>query len=90
MFHGSIFLGKYLRGNADSEISGITATAGDNRISDAGVHIMVAGLVLQVFSLVLYVALCLEFAWRVRQTVKDERFVTLRGTGSFRVFKYGW
>ncbi|KAE9377444.1 putative RTA1 domain protein [Stipitochalara longipes BDJ] len=67
---------------------GITATAGDKRTSNAGVHIMVAGLALQVFSLVLYMVLCLEFAWRVRHVTKEERFVELRGTGGFRGFKY--
>jgi hypothetical protein len=68
---------------------GITATAADKSTSDAGVHIMVAGLALQVFSLVLFMVLCLEFAWNARRALKEERFVDLRGTGSFRVFKYG-
>lgn len=68
---------------------GITATAGDQSISSAGVHIMVAGLALQVFSLVVFMFLCLEFAWHVRDARKDERFVDLRRTGAFRVFKYG-
>jgi hypothetical protein len=68
---------------------GITATAGNKSTSNAGVHIMVAGLALQVFSLVLFMFLCLEFAWHVRDARKDERFVDLRGTRAFRVFKYG-
>lgn len=68
---------------------GITATAGDQSISNAGVHIMVAGLALQVFSLVVFMFLCLEFAWYARGARKDERFVDLRRTGAFRVFKYG-
>jgi hypothetical protein len=68
---------------------GITATAGDKSISNAGVHIMVAGLALQVFSLVLFMVLCLELSWYARGAHKEERFVDLRGTGSFRVFKYG-
>ena len=68
---------------------GITATAGDQSISNAGVHIMVAGLALQVFSLVVFMFLCLEFAWYARDARKDERFVDLRRTGAFRVFKYG-
>lgn len=68
---------------------GITSTAGDQSTSNAGVHIMVAGLAFQVFSLVLFMFLCLEFAWYVRDARKDERFVDLRRTGAFRVFKYG-
>lgn len=68
---------------------GITATAGDKNTSNAGVHIMVAGLALQVFSLVLFMVLCLEFAWHVRDARKEERFMELRSTGAFRVFKYG-
>lgn len=68
---------------------GITSTAGDQSASDAGVHIMVAGLAFQVFSLVLFMVLCLEFAWYARRARKEERFVDLRGTGAFRVFKYG-
>ena len=68
---------------------GIAATAGDQHTSAAGVHIMVAGLALQVFSLVLFMALCLEFAWHVRHARKEERFVELRGSGAFRAFKYG-
>jgi hypothetical protein len=68
---------------------GITSTAGDKSTSEAGIHIMVAGLAFQVFSLVLFMVLCLEFAWHVRQARKDERFADLRCTGSFRVFKHG-
>lgn len=70
---------------------GITSTANTRKASDAGVHIMVAGLALQVFSLVLFMVLCMEFAWCVRRTRdgKDERFEDVRRTGAFRVFKYG-
>ncbi|TVY24036.1 Sphingoid long-chain base transporter [Lachnellula hyalina] len=67
---------------------GITATSGDQATSDAGVHIMVAGLALQVSSLVLFMILCLEYAWQVRHSPKQDRFMDLRSTGSFRVFKY--
>ena len=70
---------------------GITSTASDKSTSDAGVHIMVAGLAFQVFSLALFMVLCLEFAWCVRRArnAKEERFEDLRSTGGFRVFKYG-
>ncbi len=67
----------------------MTATAGDQSTSNAGVHIMVAGLALQIFSLIVFMFLCLEFAWYVRDARKDERFMDLRRTGAFRVFKYG-
>lgn len=70
---------------------GITSTAGDKSTSDAGVHIMVAGLAFQVFSLVLFMILCLEFAWCVRRApgAKEERFEGLRSSGGFKIFKYG-
>jgi hypothetical protein len=71
---------------------GITSTSGDKATSDAGVHIMVAGLALQVFSLVLFMVLCLEFGWHVRHARKEDledRLEDLRSTGAFRAFKYG-
>jgi hypothetical protein len=71
---------------------GITSTSGDKVTSDAGVHIMVAGLALQVFSLVLFMVLCLEFSWHVRHSHTEnfrECFADLRSTGAFRAFKYG-
>ncbi|PMD53612.1 RTA1 like protein, partial [Hyaloscypha bicolor E] len=69
---------------------GITSTSGNKVTSDTGVHIMVAGLALQVFSLILFMVLCLEFGWHVRHSRKDfrERFADLRSTDAFRAFKY--
>ena len=72
---------------------GITATAIDNNTSNTGVHIMIAGLAFQVFSLVLFMVLCLGYAGQVRRARKEERFVerfaALRRSGAFRAFKYG-
>ena len=71
---------------------GIAATSSTKATSDAGVHIMVAGLALQVFSLALFMILCLEFGWHVRHARKEdleERLEDLRSTGAFRAFKYG-
>jgi len=46
---------------------GIAAGADSKSSSDLGKNIMIAGLGFQVFSIVLFSALCLEFAWRVRK-----------------------
>ncbi len=70
---------------------GITSTASDKSSSDAGLHIMVAGLAFQVFSLVVFMVLCLDFAWCVKRVhdAKEERFESLRRTGAFILFNYG-
>lgn len=79
---------------------GITATGDDNKDQvDLGVNVMMAGLGFQVFSLVAFSALCLDFAWRVRKghrawraassiastdPVAEDRYRALRATLMFR------
>ncbi|KAK8096561.1 uncharacterized protein PG998_004778 [Apiospora kogelbergensis] len=75
---------------------GITATGrSDKKTIDLGVNIMIAGLAFQVFSLVAFSILCLDFAWRLRKgqrewrrasvdTVAEDRFRALRGTVAFK------
>lgn len=55
-----------------------------------GIHIMIAGLSFQVFSLSLFTALCAEFAWRVsrNRSQMDSEFVKLRETRKFKVFLF--
>lgn len=44
---------------------GVAATADDKKGSDLGVNIMIAGLAFQVVSLVIFIALCSDFTWRL-------------------------
>lgn len=46
---------------------GISATAATVDATWAGIHVMIAGLAFQVFSLVIFSALCVELAMRVRR-----------------------
>jgi RTA1 like protein len=70
---------------------GITSTSNDKTEEDTGLHIMVAGLAFQVFSLVLFMVLCAEFVYCVRRCreAKEPRFEELRNTGMFKAFPYG-
>lgn len=58
---------------------------------DTGVNIMIAGLVMQVVSLLLFIALCTEFALRCsrRRSEWDPLHETLRNTFKFRAFLFG-
>jgi hypothetical protein len=49
----------------------IADTADTSKGSDQGTHIMVGGLAFQVLSLLLFMALTLEFSWSVRRDQKD-------------------
>lgn len=54
-----------------------------------GVNIMIAGLSFQVVSLLLFMGLCLDFAWRVRKTSEvnlNQRFGALRESKKFKAF----
>lgn len=44
---------------------GVAATADEKKTSNLGVHIMVAGLAFQVFSLICFIALCSDFVFRL-------------------------
>ena len=50
---------------------GLAATAKDKRGSDQGVRIMIAGLISQVVTMVLFMALWLDFVLRTRRAKKD-------------------
>jgi uncharacterized membrane protein YkvI len=65
--------------------------ANDFSFEEKGIHVMQAGLILQVASLLIFIALCGLFAWtcRRRKNELDERFTTLRNTKRFRVFLWG-
>lgn len=69
----------------------IAASGDDKKSTDLGVNIMIAGLVFQVVSLLLFIGLCADFAWRVRNAgtmALNRRFVELRGSAKFKAFLY--
>jgi hypothetical protein len=70
---------------------GLAATAVTPSESDTGRDIMVAGVVFQVVSLIIFTGLWLDFIYCRRMTsesVKDIRFHELRGTKKFVWFQY--
>lgn len=48
---------------------GITATADNKSTSDMGINIMIAGLAFQVVSIVIFITLCADFAWRCKRSL---------------------
>ena len=69
----------------------LASTATTKSGSDLGVNSMIAGLVFQVFSLVLFMLLWAEFVWGVSTAPeyrRDERFPLLRSTFKFKAFQY--
>ncbi|KIW02276.1 uncharacterized protein PV09_06426 [Verruconis gallopava] len=69
---------------------GIAATANGVAGSNAGRNIMLAGLVFQVFSLLVFMGLWLEFIFRLSKTDnhhKDMRFIDLRASKRFLWFQ---
>ncbi len=70
---------------------GIASAANDQSQSDEGRGIMLAGVVFQVVSLLVFMGLWLEFVFRLRRTSessRDIRFVELRSTNKFTWFQY--
>ena len=70
---------------------GLAATVDDNSGSETGRAIMVAGVVFQVVSLLVFMGLWLEFIFHLRRTsesAKDVRFLELRVTKKFTWFQY--
>jgi len=70
---------------------GIAATAGPRDLSqiNLGTNIMIAGLSFQVFSLLLFMVLCADFALRIRKVPEPQRseeYQALRGTRLFKGF----
>ena len=66
----------------------IASIANDQKTTDLGVHIMVAGVSWQVFSLGAFVTMCADFAWRVRQRREplNPLFERTRASTAFRGF----
>jgi len=67
------------------------AVKGDGQDVQLGTHIMVAGLAFQVFSLLVFTAMCLDFALRVRRSSFDANpaFADLRSRRMFKGFLLG-
>jgi hypothetical protein len=73
---------------------GIAATAGptDQNQVNLGTNIMIAGLSFQVFSLLLFMILCVDFALRIRKvpgSQRNENYQSLRSTRWFKGFLIG-
>jgi hypothetical protein len=72
---------------------GIAATGvSDQNQLNVGTDIMIAGLSFQVFSLLLFMALCADFALRIRklrESEKNEQYESIRRTRLFRGFLFG-
>ncbi|KAI9799487.1 MAG: hypothetical protein M1833_004009 [Piccolia ochrophora] len=70
-------------------IGGAMASTADTEADgDLGVNLMISGLAFQVFSLVLFITLCSEFAWRVYKNKNNlnSKHEHLRSTNKFRAF----
>lgn len=68
-----------------------TADTGSD-FQQTGINIMIAGLAFQVVSLTIYIALCLDFAWRVmKRGVSAQPVLKLFGCSParFRIFMLG-
>jgi hypothetical protein len=89
IFIGSDFVALLLQGAG----GGIAATATSRSAGNAGRYIMIAGLCSQVLSLLVFIALCMEFYLRLRSVargLKDDRFADLTSSRRFRAFaNYG-
>jgi hypothetical protein len=73
---------------------GIGATAGPGNLTQVnlGTNIIIAGLSFQVFSLLLFMVLCVDFALRIRkvpEAQRNEECQALRGTRLFKGFLLG-
>ena len=72
----------------------IAATAAPRNLTQVnlGTNIMIAGLSFQVFSILLFMALCVDFALRIRKVPepqRNEEYRALRGTRLFKGFLLG-
>ncbi|KAL2285379.1 hypothetical protein FJTKL_08298 [Diaporthe vaccinii] len=88
VFMASDFVSLVLQGTG----GGIAATADDHSGSERGRAIMVAGVVFQLVSLLIFMGVGLEFVSRLRRTTvgsaRDIRFAQLRDTKKFTWFQY--
>lgn len=88
-FMTSDFISLVLQGGG----GGLAATANDKAGSDAGRAIMVAGVVFQVVSLLVFTGLWVEFTIRLcgtRESAREARFTDLRATKRFAWFQYAF
>lgn len=70
---------------------GLAATASNNSGGETGRAVMIAGVVFQVISLLIFMGLWLEFVLRLSRSsssAKDQRFTELRDTKKFAWFQY--
>lgn len=69
----------------------LAAIANDFVTEHTGIHIMIAGLALQVASLLLFIGVCGIFVWRVKRVTGggEEAYVTLRRSLRFKGFLGG-
>ena len=65
--------------------------ANDFSFEQKGLHVMQAGLILQVVSLIVFMALCGIFGWTCskHKDELDERFGSVRMSRRFKFFLYG-
>ncbi|KAJ3004324.1 hypothetical protein HKX48_001317 [Thoreauomyces humboldtii] len=75
-------------------LGGAFASSNDSDTSQLGITIMKAGLILQVVSIVAFLVLWADFAWRAHgayyggTSAADERFATIRSSTPFRGFRW--
>jgi RTA1 like protein len=68
----------------------MTAIADTDSSMQTGINIMIAGLASQVASMTIFVYLCLQFAWNIRQnpSKRNPDGMELIGSRRFRIFLY--
>ncbi len=85
LFIGFDFFSLVLQGGGGS----LASSSDDNkRLQNTGIKVMMAGLSIQVVSLVLFMSLCADFAWRAYKNVAnwDPRYATIRPTRLWKIF----
>jgi hypothetical protein len=70
---------------------GIASTADDKAMNDVGINIMIAGLVFQVVSLLVFMVICVDLALSAmrKKDVHTPQFRELRNSLKFKVFLAG-
>ena len=68
---------------------GIASTGKTSSTKHAGINIMIAGLSFQVFSLLLFMMLCADYAWNIRKRNSElaPRSLELRNSFKFKAFQ---
>lgn len=73
---------------AGGGLAATSNTPGDN----TGRNIMIAGLIFQVVSLLIFLSLWTDFIFSVRkagEAAKDDNFAVVRNSRKFKLFQYG-